>query len=90
MNKTCIRCYVEGRVQGVFYRAAARKKALELGLTGWAKNLSDGRVQILVCGDFEKVEEFRNWLWDGSERSEVTDVVVDEVTWEEYEDFEVL
>lgn len=89
MNKACLLCYVEGRVQGVFYRDATRKKAKELGLTGWVKNLSDGRVQVMMCGDMENVEELRNWLWDGSPAADVTDVVVEEVAWEDYEDFEV-
>lgn len=89
MNKACLVCYVEGRVQGVFYRDATRKKAKELGLTGWVKNLSDGRVQVMMCGDMENVEELRNWLWDGSPAADVTDVVVEEVAWEDYEDFEV-
>ena len=82
-------CYVEGRVQGVFYRDATRKKAKELGLTGWVKNLSDGRVQVMMCGGLEGVEELRNWLWDGSPAADVTDVVVEEVAWEDYDDFEV-
>ena len=42
------RCFVSGRVQGVFYRASTRQKAVELGCTGYARNLSDGRVEVLA------------------------------------------
>jgi len=46
-----VRIYVSGRVQGVFYRSNTRKKALELGLKGWVRNLPDGRVEAVVEGE---------------------------------------
>lgn len=45
-----LRVWVSGRVQGVFFRDATRRRALELGLTGWVRNLPDGRVEALFCG----------------------------------------
>ncbi|MFL6576710.1 MAG: acylphosphatase, partial [Povalibacter sp.] len=42
------RCFVSGRVQGVYYRASARQKAIELGVSGYASNLEDGRVEVLA------------------------------------------
>ena len=45
------RFVVSGKVQGVFFRASAREQALKLGLRGYAKNLSDGRVEVLAAGD---------------------------------------
>jgi len=89
MSKTCLHCYVDGKVQGVFYREAAKRKAKELEITGWIRNLSDGRVEILICGDLEPIEEMREWLWDGSPAADVTDVDVDELPWEEHKDFQV-
>ena len=70
----CVRCYVSGRVQGVWYRACTRRKALELGITGYARNLPDGRVEVLACGEETAVTALREWLWEGPPRAQVTDV----------------
>jgi acylphosphatase len=70
----CKRSFVSGRVQGVFYRATCVTKAEVLGLTGFARNLADGRVEILACGDGAAVDAFVAWLWEGSPASKVTDV----------------
>ncbi|MCP4041625.1 MAG: acylphosphatase [Gammaproteobacteria bacterium] len=59
------RCIVSGRVQGVWYRATTRNKALELGLNGLATNLRDGRVEVIVIGPKRQVEILCAWLWDG-------------------------
>jgi acylphosphatase len=89
MSKVCLHCYVSGKVQGVFYRDGTRRKATELGVTGWVRNLSDGRVEVMLCGELEKVEEIREWLWDGPPDANVTDVTVQEAPWKDYEFFEV-
>jgi acylphosphatase len=73
------RCHVGGRVQGVFYRASARRRALELGVTGYAKNLPDGRVEVLACGDATAVSTFCEWLHQGPPSAHVTEVAVAEV-----------
>jgi len=73
------RCLIAGRVQGVFYRATTRLKALELGVQGHAKNLPDGRVEVLACGETEQIEQFVQWLWQGSPASHVTEVQVEDV-----------
>ena len=65
------RCLVSGRVQGVYYRASARKRARELGVTGYARNLPDGRVEVLACGKADAVEALCHWLWQGSPASQV-------------------
>jgi acylphosphatase len=70
----CRRSFVSGRVQGVFYRATCVRKAQELGLTGYARNLSDGRVEVLACGDDAAVALLVAWLWEGSPASKVTAV----------------
>ncbi len=70
------RCFVSGRVQGVFYRASTARKARELSLDGWARNLPDGRVEVLVCGEADAVDALCAWLWEGSVASSVTDVAV--------------
>jgi len=75
----CRRSYVSGRVQGVFYRATCVRKAQELGITGYARNLQDGRVEVLACGDGPVVEAFIRWLWEGSPASKVAAVDTTEV-----------
>lgn len=67
-----------GRVQGVFYRATAARRAQELAIRGYARNLPDGRVEILACGEDEPVQAFIKWLWIGSSASKVTSVEVAE------------
>jgi acylphosphatase len=68
------RCLVAGRVQGVFYRASTRARAEALGITGHARNLPDGRVEVLACGTPEAVEALCNWLWQGPPAADVVSV----------------
>lgn len=63
----------------MFYRATAAQRAQELGIRGYAKNLPDGRVEVLACGEAQAVETFVKWLWVGSSASKVTSVEVIEV-----------
>jgi acylphosphatase len=83
------RCFVSGRVQGVFYRASTRQKATELGCAGFARNLPDGRVEVLAVGEPQAVQDLLDWLWRGSPASEVTSVDVQELVLEELEDLPV-
>ena len=61
----CAKFNVRGRVQGVAFRAHAREQAQHLGLTGYAKNLPDGSVEVLACGDAVVLEELESWLRRG-------------------------
>jgi acylphosphatase len=70
----CRRSFVSGRVQGVFYRGTCVKKALSLGVRGHARNLEDGRVEVLACGEAAAVDALIAWLWKGSVASKVTAV----------------
>ena len=76
----CKKCLVGGRVQGVFYRASAARRAQELHLQGYARNLPDGRVEVLACGEEPAVSAFVSWLWIGSSASQVTSVEVSDVS----------
>jgi acylphosphatase len=60
-----IHCLITGRVQGVCFRAATQERARELGISGWARNLPDGRVEVLAGGPASALDEFRAWLDDG-------------------------
>jgi acylphosphatase len=72
----CKKCLVGGRVQGVYYRHTAARRARELKIRGYAHNLPDGRVEVLACGTEEAVDAFLSWLWIGSSASKVTSVEV--------------
>jgi len=61
----CVRFCIHGRVQGVFFRASTRTQALQLGLAGHAKNLADGSVEVIACGDAIAVDVLHRWLQNG-------------------------
>ena len=69
-----IHAFVSGRVQGVFYRAETRKQAAGLSLTGWVRNLPDGRVEILAEGEEQCVHKLIAWCQQGPPRSRVDQV----------------
>jgi len=73
-----VRCLVAGRVQGVYYRASAAREASRLALRGWAKNLPDGRVEVVVAGDPDALAALSAWLWKGPPAARVQIVVVEE------------
>ena len=77
------RCFVAGRVQGVWYRASTRDAARSFGVTGHAKNLSDGRVEVLACGEPAAVDRLCAWLWQGSPASRVDSVEIETVSRDE-------
>lgn len=71
------RVLISGFVQGVGFRHFVRDKALELKLTGWVRNLPDGRVEAVFCGLKEKIEEMIQFCKKGPFLAEVEGVVVD-------------
>ena len=68
------RFLVSGRVQGVYFRASTREQALRLGLSGHARNLDDGRVEVLAFGEDEAVEALARWLQQGPPTARVAAV----------------
>lgn len=70
----CIRCRVRGRVQGVWFRAATRDQATRLGLTGYARNLADGSVEVLACGPQHALAALRSWLRHGPPMARVDEL----------------
>jgi acylphosphatase len=72
--------FIKGLVQGVFFRSSTRSEAVRLGVTGWVKNLWDGRVEAVFEGDEEKVKQMIEWCHHGPPGAHVTGV---EVIWEE-------
>lgn len=89
MAKICLHCFVSGRVQGVFFRRETREQSIARGLTGWVRNNSDGRVEVMICGEEVNVRAMQTWLWEGPRVAEVSNVEALEVPWELFQQFEV-
>ncbi|MFT3667531.1 MAG: acylphosphatase [Pseudoxanthomonas sp.] len=69
------RFLVSGKVQGVFFRASTRERALDLGLSGRATNLPDGRVEVVAEGPEEALDALEAWLHEGPPAAHVESVV---------------
>ena len=54
--------FVSGKVQGVLFRDRTRRKARQIGVQGWVKNLPDNRVEMLLEGEKEKIQELIEWI----------------------------
>tara|TARA_X000001036_G_C19962151_1_gene514548 strand:- start:127 stop:408 length:282 start_codon:yes stop_codon:yes gene_type:complete len=75
-NKASLLCHVFGKVQGVYYRATIRDYALSLQIDGWAKNLKNGSVEIVVAGEHQSVDKILALLWEGSKDSKVLSISI--------------
>jgi acylphosphatase len=69
------RFLVSGVVQGVFFRASTRNEANRLGLRGFARNLADGRVEVVAIGDAGAIDRLQAWLQHGPEHARVEGVL---------------
>lgn len=78
MSKVCIIAWVYGRVQGVGFRYTTQHEAQWLGLTGYAKNMDDGSVEVVACGESDRVEQLMKWLKAGGPSSARVDRVLSE------------
>ncbi len=87
--KKCLQYFIAGKVQGVWYRANTQKQAQLLGITGWVRNLEDGRVAVLACGTEDQLEKLLEWLWQGPDRAQVTAVTMTEADELYHEDFNI-
>jgi len=74
MGEVRVHLVISGRVQGVFYRDSARKKAQSLGLAGWVRNRRDGTVEAIAQGPEESVRSFVTWCRGGPPAARVDDV----------------
>jgi len=69
-----VRLLISGRGQGVWFRDSTRQEAQKLGVTGWVRNLRDGRVELLAEGAEEKVRCLMNWCAHGPPMARVDQV----------------
>jgi acylphosphatase len=88
-DKFCMHCIVSGLVQGVGYRASTQKQALLLEITGWVRNLPNGNVEVLACGEKEKVLALYAWLKQGPALAKVEQVTREDLPWQEYAQFAI-
>ncbi|GAB3360848.1 acylphosphatase [Lysobacter tyrosinilyticus] len=85
-----VRFLIGGKVQGVWFRASARDQAVALNLRGFARNLTDGRVEVLAAGDDDAVEQLAQWLRFGPELAHVDELERIETEEEiDYDGFEI-
>jgi len=93
MAKRCLKCIISGRVQGVWYRAHTQTQAEKLVITGWVRNLPNGQVETLICGEEESVTMMQTWLTKGPPMAKVLNVEVEEVSVEvhkEHTEFKII
>jgi len=81
---------IKGRVQGVFYRATAKKVAEDIGVTGWVKNTDEGKVEILATGSNDQLQKLIQWCKIGPSKAVVADVLVSNRKEENFKGFDII
>ncbi len=74
MENSRVHLVIKGYVQGVFYRASTREKAVELGLKGWVRNMHDGSVEAVFEGPVDKIQQAVQWCHEGPAGAQVLDI----------------
>jgi len=86
----CVQIQVNGKVQGVWFRASTQRKANELNIKGIVKNLPNGDVYIEAEGEENALEDFVKWCHQGSDHSRVDNVTVSEIKEKSFEYFKIV
>jgi acylphosphatase len=85
-----VHVYISGRVQGVFFRAETQREAQGFNLTGWVRNMSDGRVEAVFEGKDESVNKMLQWCHIGPPAARVKEVLTEEEPYTgEFRDFSI-
>lgn len=79
MNRIALHGYISGRVQGVSFRAFVAAQAQQYAVTGWTRNVADGRVEVLLCGDDTAVHAVVAALHRGPPHAHVTEVALNTI-----------
>ena len=88
MNVSYI-AHVSGKVQGVFFRASSQQVAIDIGLSGYARNLADGDVEVLMCGEQSQVDQMLKWLEHGPPQAEVSQLQKKQVEYQPHNFFSI-
>lgn len=86
----CEKFLIVGHVQGVGFRYHTSHQGLKLGLTGYAKNLNNGDVEVIACGTDEQIAAFSKWLEDGPRTATVDSVAQESVSYKPFRGFKIL
>ena len=90
MAKIGTHVYVSGYVQGVAFRYTAIRQARRLGVTGWVRNLRDGRVELLIEGEESLVNEIVDWCRHGPRTASVSGIQTESLPYTgKFSDFDV-
>ena len=84
----CLHILISGKVQGVWFRESMRQEALQQGATGWVRNLADGRVEAMVCGDTAIIDKMLEWARRGPPLARVTGVETEQIPDQPFAGFE--
>ncbi|HEV8080821.1 MAG TPA: acylphosphatase [Chitinophagaceae bacterium] len=84
-----IHLLITGKVQGIFYRATAKKIANQLNIKGWIKNTKDGNVEATATGNEEQLKEFINWCKQGPENAKVEEVIIEQKPITSFDTFDI-
>jgi len=91
MAKICAHVYVSGYVQGVAFRYYTIRQAKSLGVTGWVRNLRDGRVEVLIEGEESQVNQMVDWCRHGPRTARVSDIQTESLPYTgNFHDFDVV
>ncbi|NQZ83137.1 MAG: acylphosphatase [Colwellia sp.] len=88
MNVSYI-AHISGKVQGVYFRASSQQIAIDCGLSGYARNLADGDVEVLISGEQDNVDKMLIWLKHGPPEAEVDNIEQKQVKWQQHSFFSI-
>ena len=88
--KKSVRLYIEGIVQGVFFRSFVKENAERYDVKGFTRNLEDGRIEVFLEGDADKVNKMVELCKKGPKHSQIKKVVTKLETFQGFKDFKVL
>ena len=90
MGSIRIHVHITGKVQGVYFRKSTQTEAEKNTVYGWVKNLNDGRVEAVMEGEEENVNQTLEWCRKGPDGSKVDDITVQNETYTgKYDSFEI-
>jgi len=86
----CVHVYISGKVQGVFFRAVTQKTAIGFNLTGWVRNVPDGRVEAIFEGEDTNIDKMIAWCHIGPPAARVIEVLIEAEPYSgEFRDFSI-
>lgn len=90
MSHKTVHCIISGHVQGVYFRVNTQNKAQDLGLTGWVRNCTTGKVELKATGEDAQLRRLIDWLPRGVPAAKVDDIESQYITFEPFVNFEVM